>query len=31
MKFSDNDEATEGYRRELAKVYMKRGIEEVLS
>lgn len=29
-KFGTNEEATEGYRRELAKVYMKRGIEEVL-
>jgi CO/xanthine dehydrogenase FAD-binding subunit len=30
-QFGNNEDATEGYRRELAKVYMKRGIEEVLA
>ena len=30
-KFADNEDATEGYRRELANVYMKPGIEEVMS
>jgi CO/xanthine dehydrogenase FAD-binding subunit len=31
IRFADNEDATEEYRRELARVYVRRGLQEVIS